>query len=508
MILHNYNVKERPDATGIEVVVPGLVGSDGRIVMPLHRYQVHLVMKRWSQSHLQKVREAVRLFAEYSAANVPTSEFGRGQTGHVHDVRHWEHFRNFRYAILMGTFGPDGTDASGLNWVARGVDKADKVTQLLTEFFIWLDELDGGNRAARLNPMVTPTNYEVLCAAAAYEYRRGKALLGNTWTLPGEREVVGRAVSSRQRKAAIKDAKRIEDSEFNRLLQHGFDTSKEVGLRDGMITILINKTGVRPSEALGAWVIDVMNDPADPGSAHIKLRHPVDAKVRMTNRGKTYTRRVDYLRGVYGLPDRIGLPKNDPQHLGWKGRFDVLELYWAEPWWAKVFWRLYCEYVRMTATKRLHHPYLFVDSESGEPLTYDTFAKSYQRAIYRAGLVPPGEWSLKDSGLTPYGNRHAYGNRLKNVYGCSEKVVQNALHHASPESQIVYTVPSHLQTKEQIESGMKRVRASSQDISEIKRSLNDVKPEIRAKSTQNDSAMGINEVPPWIQSLLNQRTFA
>ncbi len=136
MILHNYPVKQRPDATGIEVVVPSLVDSNARIVMPLQRYQVHLAMKQWSQSHLQNVREAVRLFAEYSAANVPAAEFGRGQTGHVHEVRHWEHFRNFRYAILMGTFGPDGVDASGLNWVASGVQKADKVIRLLTSFFI------------------------------------------------------------------------------------------------------------------------------------------------------------------------------------------------------------------------------------------------------------------------------------------------------------------------------------------------------------------------------------
>ncbi len=508
MILHNYPVKQRPDATGIEVVVPSLVDSNARIVMPLQRYQVHLAMKQWSQSHLQNVREAVRLFAEYSAANVPAAEFGRGQTGHVHEVRHWEHFRNFRYAILMGTFGPDGVDASGLNWVASGVQKADKVIRLLTSFFIWLDELDGGDRASRLNPMVTPTDYEVLCAAAAYEYRRSKALLGNTWARADEKEAVLRAASGRQRKAATKEAKRIEDNEFSRLLQHGFDTSTEVRLRDRMISILINKTGVRPSEALGAWVIDVMNDPADPGSAHIKLRHPIDAKVNMTNKGKTYTRRVDYLRGVYGLPVRIGLPKKDPQHLGWKGRFDVLELYWAEPWWAKVFWRLYCEYVRMTAAKRSHHPYLFVDSESGDPLTYDTFAKSYKRAVYRAGLVPPGEWSLKDSGLTPYGNRHAYGNRLKNVYGCSEKVVQNALHHASPESQIVYTVPSHHQTKEEIEAGMQRMRAKKLDLAELKRSLNEVRPEIKTKSTQDDGALGINAIPQWIQSLMDQSAFA
>ena len=507
-MLHNYSIKHRPDSTGIEVVVPGLVDSNNGAVMPLLRYQLHLYMKGSSQSQLQNVRESVRLFAEYSAANVPSREFGKGQIGHVQDVRHWEHFRNFRYAILMGTFGPDGSDPSGLNWVSRGVDKADRVVLLLTEFFIWLDELDGGDRASRFNPVVTATNYEALCAASAYEYRRSKALLGHTWSPSNEVKRVSRAVTGRERKAATKEVKRIEDSEFDRLLQHGFDSSTEVGLRNALITILMNKTGVRVSEALGAWVIDVMNDPAEPGSAHIKLWHPIEARVKLNHRGMSYSCRVDYLRVVHGLPDRIRLPKADPQHLGWKGLFDVLELYWAEPWWGKVFWPLYCGYVRMTATKRSEHPYLFIDEKSGDPLTYDAFAKAYKRAVYRTGLVPPGEWSLKDSGLTPHGNRHAYGNRLKLVYRCSEKVVQTALHHASPESQVIYSVPSRSQSKEEIESGMRRMRAREQELDEIKKSLKETKSEINAKAAQGCFSPAIEVLPTWLQALMDKGGFA
>lgn len=508
MILHNFSIKFRPDATGIEAVLPGLVDSSLRPVEPLLRYQASLFMESKSQSQLQKIRESVRLFAEYSAANMPSVEFGKGEIGHVQEVRHWEHFRNFRYAIIMGTFNSDGVDPSGLNWVASGVQKADRVVRLLTDFFTWLDELDGGDRASRFNPEVSPTRHEALCVAAAYEYKRSKALLGHSWARADERSVTTRAVSHRRYKPADGDAKRIEDSELSRLLQHGFDGTKEVGLRDSLITILMNKTGVRPSEALGAWVIDVIDDPADTGSAYIKLRHPLEAKVKMMHRGKSHTSRVDYLKSVYGLPNRIGLPKKDPQHLGWKSRFDVLQLYWAEPWWGKVFWRLYCHYVRLTMTKRTGHPYLFVDSESGSPLTYDAFAKSYQRAVYRAGLVPSGEWNFKDSGLTPYGNRHAYGNRLKNVYCCSEKVVQNALYHTSPESQIVYTKPSHSQTKEEIEKGRRTMRAQQLDLEAMKQALKETRPEIKAKADEECDLQERIAIPEFFNALILKSGFA
>lgn len=504
MRFHNYNLTARPDATGSEISVPGLLDSNGLPVMPLLRYQVNLFMKGYSQTHLQKVREAVRLFADYSMSNLPATGFGTGEVGPVREVRHWEHFRNFRHAIVFGSFGPDGFDPSGLCWVPRGVNKANDVVRLLTEFFIYLDELDGGDRTARFNPVVTPTNYEALCTASAYEFRRNKALLGHTWARPSEDVQVHRAVAGREKKSATKQVKRIYDSEFERLLRFGFDTSTEVGLRDAMISILMNKTGVRVSEALGAWVVDVINDPAALGSAHVKLRHPSMAKVKIEHNGVTYTRRSDYLKGAFGLPDRTKLPKSDPQHLGWKGGFDVLELYWAEPWWGRVFWRMYVEYLRRTAMKRAgRHPYLFIDSESFKPLSYDSFSKSYTRAVYRAGLVPAGtSVSLKDSGLTPHGNRHAYGERLKVKYGCTEKVVQNAMHHASPESQLVYTVPSGEQTKQAIEEGLAKMRRRSRELEELKRELPLVRPEILSKAGEGGS---LPKVDDWPDSL---RAFA
>jgi hypothetical protein len=262
MHLFNTVVEVKPDNTGKLLHVPALIDSNASIMMPLVRYLQHLLMAGRSQTHLSKVREAARLFAEYSIVNNPGAGFGQGDTGPVQQVRHWEHFQNFRYAIVKGSFGPDGLDPSGLGWAGSGVQKADKVVRLLTDFFVWLDECDGGDRAARLNPIVTGSNYEWLCAAARYEHSRSRALLGHTWAKVEEVEFEHRALGGGNgKRPALTDVKRISKVQFDGLLTNGLDVDTENGLRDSMIAILMNKGGVRLSEALHLWVVDILDDP-------------------------------------------------------------------------------------------------------------------------------------------------------------------------------------------------------------------------------------------------------
>lgn len=498
MILLEFPIEVTADRTGNKPVVPGLVDEDGSIMMPLLRYQIHLYTKSYSQSHLEKVRHAVKLFAEYSLAN-PRPGFGAQTPALLSQNEHYEHFRNFRKAVIFGTFDTAGIDSSGLNWLTGGIAKANKVISTVTDFLIWLDDLDKGNRADRYNPPVTGTKYEQLCAAAAYEWKRNKSLLGHTWVWGSDREVEPqRALSgTRGEKRATKDVKRISDEDFLRLLRDGFGTSTEAGLRDSMVSILMNKAGVRASEALGAWIIDVIADPTEPAYAYVKLLHPSEAKTKIKHGKTTYGRRVDYLRAVYHLPNRITLPKNNRQHLGWKSRLDALELYWAEPYWGKVFYGMYRTYLARTSMKR-KHPYLFIDSdESGDPLAYDTFAKSYERAVYRAGLVPPGgNVDMKASGFTPHANRHSYGDRLKNKFGCGEKVVQKAMNHASVDSQIVYTVPSSAQTRDEIEKGAKLMARRKRELEDLKTDLKGVRSEIQIKAA--------DEVPDELSQFIDQ----
>lgn len=485
MHLFSIVVEVRPDGTGKTLQVPGLMDSAGSVLMPLVRYLQHLLMSGRSQTQLSKIREAVRLYAEYSICNQPPPGFGQGKTGSVQEVRYWEHFQHFRYALVVGSFGVDGLDPTGLCWTGSGVKKANNVVRLLTEFFVWLDEHDGGDRAARLNPLVTGTNYEWLCAASRYEHSRNRALLGHTWAKPEDKKFEHRSLDSgRGKKPAVSDVKRISKSQFDGLLARGFDVNSENGLRDAMIALLMNKGGLRLSEVLHLWVLDIVDDPASPGSALVRVLHPTEANCRLEYRGRKYTKRSDYLLSVYGLKDRCTLVKKDAQHLGWKSRFTVLEIYWAEPWWGNVFLHLWRRYLQLTAGKRARHPYAFVDSTDGEPLTADAYGKAYSRAIYRAGLVPPGEWDMKNSGLTPHGNRHAYGHRLKNEYELSRQIVQKALHHASIESQLIYTVRSRSEIASEIEKA--RLRRSQRELAEMKEDLPVLREQLREKSPEGD----------------------
>ena len=102
-----------------------------------------------------------------------------------------------------------------------------------------------------------------------------------------------------------------------------------------------------------------------------------------------------------------------------------------------------------------------VDGES-KPLTEDAFRKAYEAAVYRAGLVPSGGGDMKALGLTPHGCRHAYGDRAKNGGGLDEKVVMVMMHHATPESQEVYTRKSNDQLKRALQEGLEKMREGSE----------------------------------------------
>jgi integrase len=85
------------------------------------------------------------------------------------------------------------------------------------------------------------------------------------------------------------------------------------------------------------------------------------------------------------------------------------------------------------------HPFLFVSHHGeylGEPYTMSSFREALARAVQRIGMG-----SSKAEGTTEHGHRHAYGQRAtRGDLGVS--VIQAGMHHASPESQEVYTAPS------------------------------------------------------------------
>ncbi len=451
--LFNVVVEVRPDTTGRTYQIPAVADEFNQVMMPLVRYLGYLREKGASQAKLSQIREAAKLFAEYAQATFPSTGFGERKTGPVQTVSHWKLFKSFRAAIVCGTFGNDGSDPSGLCWQSSGPSKANRVIKQLTEFMKYLDELDGGDRAERFNPQVSGTAYERLWQASNYEYQRSKALLGHAWATAGEMQAEVRALNSNNNKSSTASApKRIQDFQFNQLFDRGFDLTTDNGIRDALVAILMNKGGLRLSEALHAWVIDFLEDPVEPDMAFVKLIHPSQGPCNLTYRNRKFGTRSEYLSVVYGLPDRTELPEKHAQHLGWKSKFSVLRVYWIPPWWGRIFFRLWREYLARTATKRATGPYAFI-MESGcqwVPLTTDAYRKSYQRAIYASGLVHDEKTDMKNSGLTSHANRHAYGDRAKNKLNLGTKEVMKLLNHASPDSQEVYTNKTDAEVMDEI----------------------------------------------------------
>lgn len=460
--LRNATISLSPDNTGRRILLPGLVNENNQPVMPMLRYFEYLYGQGRSQSTLAKIREAIRLFYEYSLANKPPKGFGEGDIGRV---EHWRHFSRFRQALVHGTCDPQTAyDSSGLYWAGSTVAKGNAVTLWLTDFFTYVDELDGGSDASKFNPTITASVYEMLARASAYEFRRAKSLLGHTWRHAEDTNGKVEAVSKvRGVRSPSGDAPRLTDPQFLRLLEHGFDLRSANGLRDGLIAILMNKGGLRVSEALHLWVIDVCEDPALVEHALVHVRHPEVNGSELFYKGRSFSNRSAYLESVYGLTPRTQLPVGDAMAIGWKAKLDRLRVYWFEPYWGRIFLHLWRQYLKVVASAFCKHPYAFImkSRDDWRPLTEDAFRKAYEKAVYKAGLVPEGRVDLKAIGLTPHGCRHAYGDRAKNAGGLDEKDVMVILHHASPDSQEVYTRKSNEQLMQALQQGMENLRRSS-----------------------------------------------
>jgi len=436
MYLLNITIRIFPDSTGRYDDVPGLVGESG-VVIPLVLYFSEKY-NEYSLATLEKIREAFTLFWNYSSANPPSECFGSENGSFKNAI---QHFINFRKAIIHGTFSAEtGADSSGLAWRPSSIAKANWVISKLSDFFEWADSR-GARDAQRFNPTATPSRYAALVMRAAYEQKRSNAFLGHTWAAAKDRQLTGRTVSNtRGPKAAPREPARFPDVHFSRLLKEGFTTRDATSLRDCLLAILLNKGGLRESEPMHLWVIDVTQDPSTKG-ALVVIRHPSQGTAPTGPQGRRYSNREDYLARVYNLRPRnlvVG-----PLHAGWKSAFVSIEVQWFEPVWGLRFWELWKRYLHLLSRVPRNHPYAFIvfnGETRGRPIPIDTFYEAHTAAVYRAGLVPRvGAVRLKSLGLTAHGHRHAYGHRAKNMAGLDTVIVQGMLHHSSPNSQNAYT---------------------------------------------------------------------
>ncbi|NVL46870.1 site-specific integrase, partial [Pseudomonas syringae pv. actinidiae] len=102
------------------------------------------------------------------------------------------------------------------------------------------------------------------------------------------------------------------------------------------------------------------------------------------------------------------------------------------------------------------HPFAFINL-SREPVgamyTLTQYNKAHAAACERIGLSVG-----KALGTTPHGHRHAYGRRLSNA-GIDKALIRRFMHHASLESQDVYTQANTREVLAALETAAQLLRA-------------------------------------------------
>lgn len=447
------------DQTGNTIDVPGIL-YDGLVLKKLAEYFTQMSIGH-SLPWMNKVREAVRLFLQYSLVNVPQRGFGspvgadKSMALIETAIEPHEHFRSFSSALQKGTFNPTTRiDPSSLCWRAAGNKKLNRVVNALTEFFEWAvrHQDDGDHDAGSpFNPHREGNVHDRLMAAAAYEHRRSKALLGHMWSPMFKAGSLHELNRTKEIVVASVEPPSFPDAIFDRLLLHGYFVNGHYNWRDILITLLLDGAGFRESEPLHLYIEDVCEDPVVPGSALVRIYHPVEGAAPSGWKDATGHRivgnRRDYLSQRFGLKPRTEILGKG--RAGWKGgtHEDPKKLYkqayWFKPEYGILFWKLWRRYLYQVQRVPRSHPYAFVNLQRnpGAPYQIGRFQEAHKAAVRRAGLIPDDAGSLKELGLTPHGHRHAYGQRLKRG-GLDMKMIKYFMHHSAIESQDVYTLPT------------------------------------------------------------------
>ncbi|PWK51776.1 tyrosine-type recombinase/integrase [Pleionea mediterranea] len=102
-------------------------------------------------------------------------------------------------------------------------------------------------------------------------------------------------------------------------------------------------------------------------------------------------------------------------------------------------------YQRFPIKKGLEHPYALTSRE-GTPYTIKSYSESRKRAVKRIGL----EYS-KEACTTSHADRHRYGQNLAES-GVPSIIIKTAMHHASIESQQIYTQPTEKKVRRQLKN--------------------------------------------------------
>lgn len=413
------------DATGVYTELPALLTPAG-VLEPLLDYCLYRSHDR-SLAWMSKVTRSVRMFLEYLQSNPEELD-----TYHL--------FQNFAQRLYTGTFDrATGLDPSGLCWAPRSPQDASHIVTHLTDFFDWLGEMRP--QAAQVNPRYSGGAFDRQTDEAAYQYRRNKAFLGHAWATNAS-DTGHRVRGRRLPKVEKGDPPAFPEERFEELLVKGFKAAGRQDYRGMLITLLLHGAGFRESEPFHLYISDVFPDPVHPQQARVHIHHPSHGTAPTDWRNESGKQRkgnrAEYLAWQFGLAPRTELM--DRRHAGWKGgTHDAAyykQAYWFVPEYGEWFKYLWLNYLEQVARVERDHPFAFINlnrGPAGAMYTLTQYNRAHAAACERIGLVVG-----KVLGTTPHGHRHAYGRRLNNA-GVDKSLIRRFMHHASLESQEVYT---------------------------------------------------------------------
>lgn len=439
------------DATGVYTELPALLTIAG-VLEPLLDYCLYRSHDR-SLSWMMKVTRAVRMLLEYLQSN-PT------------EYDSYRLFQTFAQRLYTGTFDREtGLDPSGLCWAPRSPQDASHIITHLSDFFDWLSETRSG--AAKVNPRHSGSAFDRQVDEVAYQYRRSKALLGHTWAANASPTAAGHRIrSQRLPKVDNENPPAFPDARFEELLFRGFQVAGHQDYRGMIITLLLHGAGFRESEPFHLYIQDVFSDPSYPNQAKVLIHHPSHGYAPadwQDERGQQRKgSRAHYLAEQFGLVPRTALL--DRRHAGWKGGMHDAAYYkmayWFLPEYGEWFLHLWHHYLKQVAHVERDHPFAFINlsrAPVGAMYTLTQYNKAHAAACDRIGLKVS-----KALGTTPHGHRHAYGQRLRSA-GVDKTLIRRFMHHASLESQEVYTQANTKETLVALEVAAQRLRDKYSD---------------------------------------------
>ncbi|KFC73036.1 Site-specific recombinase XerD [Massilia sp. LC238] len=399
---------------------------------------------------MRKLVHSVQLLLEYVYVN-------------PHEQNNEQLFKNFASKLQTGTFNPQtGHDPSRLGWRPRTPYDVQQIITRLSDFLDWLSQRDSSVIVA--NPRVRMSATDKAIRGCAETYRRRYTLLGHIWKPPTDTEQTTRAVGGSSGPRVTGEPPAFPDERFEELLERGFTIGGRTNYRDQAITLLMHGGGFRVSEPMHIYIGDVTRDPSNYLRAHVRIHHPSLGEAPgdlLDERGRPIRcGRAEYLQRKYGLAPRIDLMSK--REAGWKGvALDgkyYLVPFWFKPDYAELFmqiWEKYMEEVADIPLNQRRHPYAFMNlrrEPKGSIYALDKFITSHGRACERIGLQV-----AKHLGTTPHGHRHSYGRRLA-AAGIPHNLIKKCMHHATEQSQEVYTTSTTQEALVALEAGFQRMR--------------------------------------------------